>query len=390
MSKRNESDKHKGTRHLKGQKSNKSKKSNLLSIVELSKKTNNKPSSTHRLKNKKEQDTYVQHDYHDYSMARCDDIPDNCHTSYHMNHKGGNDILFPEKLHKLLTDVQHLDQEICSWASHGRCFFINNREEFSKKYLTKVFNMHSYTSFQRQISRYCFKTITRFNSADKGAYYHELFLCGRPSLSRLIRGKRYKGNQFKPLSNPENEPDFYLFPPCYEIVKDLEVVFVSSQEDKYDLPTSQAISHESTSNRCSPQISTLNIMSAIPGTQNTFVPMRMSDTMGNYGLNRMTTMSAPHGLQPIAMVDAINTSTVTHHFYNLAAHVSPLALITEPAVLFPQFRPTLSHLDHVQPIGHFVFTEQTLKSALTSRTDTTGEKSNDDIISATKKIENGI
>ena len=149
-----------------------------------------------------------------------------------MNHKGGNDILFPQKLHELLFDDRHSDPDVCSWAPHGRCFFINNRDEFCKKYLTPMFNMKSYSSFQRQLDRYCFKAITRFNSPDKGAYYHELFLRGRPSLTQLIRGKRKKGNGFKPLPSPENEPDFYSLPPCYEVVNDLEAMPVLCYQDQ--------------------------------------------------------------------------------------------------------------------------------------------------------------
>jgi len=81
----------------------------------------------------------------------------------------------------------------------------------------------SYCSFQRQLNRYDFKSITKYGSRDRGAYYHELFLRSRPDLCRLIRGKRYKGNKYKPLSSPEDEPCFYSYPPCYDVLHNPEV-----------------------------------------------------------------------------------------------------------------------------------------------------------------------
>ena len=169
----------------------------------------------------KVKDSYVQHDYHDYSWVLCQDVPSNCHSSYHMNHKGGNDILFPQKLHALINHARISDQDAISWAPHGRCFSIKNREKFMEKYLTPTFHMKTFPSFQRQLNRYNFKSITKFGSKDRGSFYHELFLRSRPSLSQYIRGVRKKGNGFKPLPSPQDEPDFYSFPPCYEINQEL-------------------------------------------------------------------------------------------------------------------------------------------------------------------------
>ena len=95
---------------------------------------------------------------------------------------------------------------------------MKNREVFCKKYLEVNFNVKNYASFQRQLNRYDFKSITKYGSRDRGAYYHELFLRGRPDLCRIIRGKRNKGNKYKPLLSPEDEPCFYWYPPCYDVL----------------------------------------------------------------------------------------------------------------------------------------------------------------------------
>jgi len=70
------------------------------------------------------------------------------------------------------------------------------------------------TSFQRQLALYGFVRITRKDHPDRGAYYHELFLRGRPDLiSRLFR-TRVKGTGCKAPASPETEPNFYRMPTC--------------------------------------------------------------------------------------------------------------------------------------------------------------------------------
>lgn len=54
---------------------------------------------------------------------------------------------------------------------------------------------------------YGFKRIT--TGADRGAYYHELFLYGRPDLIQKITRIRIKGTGCKAVSSPETEPNFY-------------------------------------------------------------------------------------------------------------------------------------------------------------------------------------
>ena len=64
--------------------------------------------------------------------------------------------------------------------------------------------------FNRQLNLYGFRRIT--HGIDCGAYYHCLFLRGRPKLvSGMIRVK-VKGNGTKAASNAGQEPNFYKMP----------------------------------------------------------------------------------------------------------------------------------------------------------------------------------
>ncbi|KAL7447914.1 hypothetical protein ACHAWC_000200 [Mediolabrus comicus] len=68
------------------------------------------------------------------------------------------------------------------------------------------------TSIQRQFNLYGFETLSR-EGPDKGAYYHEAFLRGRPDITScfMVR-KRVKGTGHKACSNPDAEPDLYAMP----------------------------------------------------------------------------------------------------------------------------------------------------------------------------------
>lgn len=65
-----------------------------------------------------------------------------------------------------------------------------------------------------QVNLYGFRRLTV--SEDRGGYYHELFLRGRPDLNKLITRVRVKGTGCKFKSSPATEPNFYSFPPCTE------------------------------------------------------------------------------------------------------------------------------------------------------------------------------
>lgn len=122
--------------------------------------------------------------------------------------RGGVTMPFPEKLHEVLSDDKYSD--IISWQPHGRCFLLHKPQEFLQSIMHKHFRQSKLTSFQRQLNLYGFCRIT--TGPDKGSYYHELFLRGKPSLCAGMIRVRVKGTGNR--SSPSQEvPNFYAMPP---------------------------------------------------------------------------------------------------------------------------------------------------------------------------------
>jgi len=128
--------------------------------------------------------------------------------------RGGVAVPFPEKLHYMLTKV-HDDEltHIVSWQPHGRCFVVHKAKEFVADVMPVYFRQTKLTSFQRQLNLYGFCRLT--SGRDRGGYYHELFLQGRPLLSKRMMRTRIKGTGIKAASSPQTEPDFYSMPPVH-------------------------------------------------------------------------------------------------------------------------------------------------------------------------------
>lgn len=76
--------------------------------------------------------------------------------------------------------------------------------------------LSSFSSNCRQLNLWGFKRLTK--GQDNGAYYHELFLRGKPLLAMRMRRQRIKGTGVKLSSDPSREPNFYSvdFPPLPE------------------------------------------------------------------------------------------------------------------------------------------------------------------------------
>ena len=70
------------------------------------------------------------------------------------------------------------------------------------------FDHCNYHSFNRLVNAWSFRRMSA--GPDKGSYYHELFLRGRPNLNRLMR-RLPKSHKKSPLDK-KNEPDFYSMP----------------------------------------------------------------------------------------------------------------------------------------------------------------------------------
>jgi HSF-type DNA-binding len=148
----------------------------------------------------------VEHHYHDYANALLDDLPDS--DEVEKKSKGGISSPFPIILHSMLerADTQGYSH-IVSWQPHGRAFHVHDQARFVAEIMPLFTRMTRFSSFQRQLSLYGFLRLTRKGS-DHGAYYHELFLRGKPILCHKMQRTRVKGYWVRQSSSPETEPDF--------------------------------------------------------------------------------------------------------------------------------------------------------------------------------------
>jgi HSF-type DNA-binding len=125
-------------------------------------------------------------EYHDYADQDLQWVLQNNVHLRRRNARGRE--LFPSKLHLLLEHSSALNHSnVIHWLPHGRAF------RFDKAALGQIVlpqylaGQTKIASFQRLLNMYGFlKLMGDFNNADKGAYYHALFLRGRPDLAKLI------------------------------------------------------------------------------------------------------------------------------------------------------------------------------------------------------------
>jgi hypothetical protein len=100
--------------------------------------------------------------------------------------RGGVTEPFPEKVHRMITDAEaDGNEDIISFMPHGRAFKIHDQQRFVKEILGNYLRQSLLSSFHRQLNLYGFVRI--ISGPDEGAYYHELFLRGRPNLCAYMR-----------------------------------------------------------------------------------------------------------------------------------------------------------------------------------------------------------
>eukprot|EP00585_Thalassiosira_rotula_P013021 CAMPEP_0196130040 /NCGR_PEP_ID=MMETSP0910-20130528/550_1 /TAXON_ID=49265 /ORGANISM="Thalassiosira rotula, Strain GSO102" /LENGTH=609 /DNA_ID=CAMNT_0041389265 /DNA_START=72 /DNA_END=1901 /DNA_ORIENTATION=- len=129
-------------------------------------------------------------------------------------HGGSVMMPFPGKLLEVL-DRGDLNT-IIDWMPHGRAFIVKQPKVFTTQVLTRFFKQTKLLSFTRQLNLWGFKRISR--GIDAGAYYHELFLPGRPNLAMRMKRQKIKGTGIRPIPNPEQEPNFYYdYPPVEKV-----------------------------------------------------------------------------------------------------------------------------------------------------------------------------
>ena len=107
--------------------------------------------------------------------------------------RGGVIEPFPEKLHRLLLEVEAAGRsDVISFVANGRAFAIHKPDKFFKEIVPLYFRQSRLSSFKRQLNLYGFELIN--TGPARGGYYHELFVKDRPELCRRMRRVAVKVN----------------------------------------------------------------------------------------------------------------------------------------------------------------------------------------------------
>jgi len=100
--------------------------------------------------------------------------------------RGGVIEPFPEKLHRLLLEVEACGRaDVISFVANGRAFAIHKADAFFKDIVPLYFRQSRLSSFKRQLNLYGFELIN--TGPARGGYYHEMFVKERPELCRRMR-----------------------------------------------------------------------------------------------------------------------------------------------------------------------------------------------------------
>jgi len=110
---------------------------------------------------------------------------------------------FPTKLYALLSQSQL--SSIITWMPHGRSWKVLKPRVFETSVLPVFFESDNYHSFNRVINAWSFRR--KSTGPDRGSYFHELFLRGKPHLQKYMR--RLPRTHKKLAMTKSEEPDFF-------------------------------------------------------------------------------------------------------------------------------------------------------------------------------------
>jgi len=110
---------------------------------------------------------------------------------------------FPTKLYALLSQPQL--SGIITWMPHGRSWKVLKPRVFETSVLPVFFESDNYHSFNRVINAWSFRR--KSTGPDRGSYFHELFLRGKPHLQKYMR--RLPRTHKKLTMTKSEEPDFF-------------------------------------------------------------------------------------------------------------------------------------------------------------------------------------
>lgn len=184
----------------------------------------------------------AQHHYNDHA----NDVPSKSGDSESLAEaRASINAPFPLRLYDMLESACDGGfSDVVSWQPHGRSFIVHKPDKF-KELLPRYFTLTKIASFQRQLNLYQFQRLSR--GPDRGCYYHEvsllecvklsqshceeiyslhtrlrwfvlisftsasyfvqLFLRGKPFLTKNMTRVKIKGTKIRARSNPDQEPN---------------------------------------------------------------------------------------------------------------------------------------------------------------------------------------
>jgi hypothetical protein len=136
----------------------------------------------------------------------------------YQQNKQGTFEQFPEKLHRMLMEVEAEGyDDIISFTPKGTAFKIHKPDDFFAKIVPKYFKQSQLSSFKRQLNLYGFEKIVTTTVAPtdmKGSYFHKHFQKQHPEMCQIIRRRDLHAFGSKQSTRrPKVAPDFYNMKP---------------------------------------------------------------------------------------------------------------------------------------------------------------------------------